>query len=176
MTDIELEQFITEYGGDIYSFCCCLTGSRQEADDLYQETFLRAIEKKQILDAEGNPKSYLLSVAIRLWKNQRRKRAWRKRIAGMDETGNEMAGTDLQAGSESSPEHQAVRKEMQTAVRNAVDRLPDKMKVTVLLYYMEERSMEQIADILRIPCGTVKSRLHQARKILEKELEYVLNE
>ena len=61
MTDIELEQFITEYGGDIYSFCCCLTGSRQEADDLYQETFLRAIEKKQILDAEGNPKSYLLS-------------------------------------------------------------------------------------------------------------------
>ena len=44
MTDIELEQFITEYGGDIYSFCCCLTGSRQEADDLYQETFLRAIE------------------------------------------------------------------------------------------------------------------------------------
>ena len=65
---------------------------------------------------------------------------------------------------------------MQTAVRNAVDRLPDKMKVTVLLYYMEERSVEQIADILRIPCGTVKSRLHQARKILEKELEYVLNE
>ena len=51
MTDIELEQFITEYGGDIYSFCYCLTGSRQEADDLYQETFLRAIEKKQILDA-----------------------------------------------------------------------------------------------------------------------------
>ena len=69
MTDFELEQFITEYGADIYSFCCCLTGSRQEADDLYQETFLRAIEKKQILDAEGNPKSYLLSVAIRLWKN-----------------------------------------------------------------------------------------------------------
>ena len=168
MTDIELEQFITEYGGDIYSFCYCLTGSRQEADDLYQETFLRAIEKKQILDAEGNPKSYLLSTAIRLWKNQRRKTAWRKRIADMEETGNEIAGTDLQAGAESSPEHQAVR--------NAVDRLPDKMKVTVLLYYMEERSVEQIADILRIPRGTVKSRLHQARKILEKELEYVLNE
>ena len=176
MTDIELEQFITEYGGDIYSFCYCLTGSRQEADDLYQETFLRAIEKKQILDAEGNPKSYLLSTAIRLWKNQRRKTAWRKRIADMEETGNEIAGTDLQTGAESSPEHQAVRKEMQAAVRNAVDRLPDKMKVTVLLYYMEERSVEQIADILRIPRGTVKSRLHQARKILEKELEYVLNE
>ena len=45
MTDLELEQCIAEYGADIYSFCCCLTGSRQEADDLYQETFLRAVEK-----------------------------------------------------------------------------------------------------------------------------------
>ena len=68
MTDFELEQFITEYGADIYSFCCCLTGSRQEADDLYQETFLRAVEKRKVLDAAGNPKSYVLSVAVRLWK------------------------------------------------------------------------------------------------------------
>ena len=58
----------------------------------------------------------------------------------------------------------------------AVLRLPDKMKVTVLLYYMEERSVEEIAEILRIPKGTVKSRLHQARKILRKELEYMLYE
>lgn len=65
---------------------------------------------------------------------------------------------------------------MQKTVRAAVLRLPDKMKVTVLLYYMEERSVEEIAEILRIPKGTVKSRLHQARKILRKELEYMLYE
>lgn len=57
-----------------------------------------------------------------------------------------------------------------------MEKLPDKMKVTVLLYYMEERSVEQIADILQIPRGTVKSRLHKARKRLEKELEYMLDE
>ena len=69
-----------------------------------------------------------------------------------------------------------MKKEMQKEVRNAVDRLPDKMKVTVLLFYMEERSVEQIAGILHIPRGTVKSRLHQARRILKRELEYMLNE
>lgn len=181
MTDFELEQLITEYGGDIYSFCCCLTGSRQEADDLYQDTFLKAVEKKDILDAAGNPKSYLLSVAARLWKNQRRKAAWRKRIADVEQAGTEQAGTE-QAGNaareieENWPEHKLIREEARRMVRNAVSMLPDKMKVTVLLYYMEERSVEQIADILHIPRGTVKSRLHQARKILEKELEYVLNE
>lgn len=78
MTDFELEQCIAEYGADIYSFCCCLTGYRQEADDLYQEIFLRAVEKKSMLDTAGNvKKSYLLSVAVRLWRNQRRKAAWR---------------------------------------------------------------------------------------------------
>lgn len=176
MTDFELEQLIAEYGGDIYSFCCCLTGSRQEADDLYQETFLRAVEKKNILDAAGNPKSYLLSVAARLWKNHRRKAAWRKRIADVEPAGMEQAGNAARGIEENSPERQLVREEVRMAVRNAVDMLPDKMKVTVLLYYMEERSVEQIADILGIPRGTVKSRLHQARKILEKELEYMLNE
>ena len=69
-----------------------------------------------------------------------------------------------------------VRREVQQEVRKAVEKLPDKMKVTVLLYYMEERSVEQIADILQIPRGTVKSRLHKARKRLEKELEYMLDE
>lgn len=176
MTDFELEQFITEYGEDIYSFCCCLTGSRQEADDLYQETFLRAVEKRKVLDAAGNPKSYVLSVAVRLWKNQRRKAAWRKRIADVELTGEDRTAADLQVSEDNLPEHQLVREEMRTAVRNAVGMLPDKLKVTVLLYYMEERSVEQIADILHIPRGTVKSRLYQARKILEKELEYMLNE
>lgn len=176
MTDIELEQCITEYGADIYSFCCSLTGSRQEADDLYQETFLRAVEKKRILDTSQNPKSYLLSTAVRLWKNQCRKTAWRRRIADTAQTETKDAGEDRQKLYEYSPEGEAVRKEVRQAVRQAVDRLPDKMKVAVLLYYMEERTVEQTAGILHVPQGTVKSRLHQARKILEKELGYMLNE
>lgn len=179
MTDFELEQCIAEYGADIYSFCCSLTGSRQEADDLYQDIFLKAVEKKSILDSAGNPKSYLLSVAVRLWKNQRRKAAWRSRIAYVEQTGGgeqAEAKQNQQDSYECSPEYHMVRQEAQQEVRKAVDHLPDKMKVTVLLYYMEERNMEQIADILHIPRGTVKSRLHQARKRLEKELEYMLDE
>ena len=86
------------------------------------------------------------------------------------------AGNAAREIEENWPEHKLIREEARRMVRNAVSMLPDKMKVTVLLYYMEERSVEQIADILHIPRGTVKSRLHQARKILEKELEYVLNE
>ena len=81
MTKFELEQCIKEYGRDIYSFCKQLTCNQQEADDLYQDTFLKALEQLEKLDRRDNSKSYLLSVAVHLWKNRRRKMAWRHRIA-----------------------------------------------------------------------------------------------
>lgn len=74
------------------------------------------------------------------------------------------------------PEDMLIRNEMITTVREAVDRLPGKMKIAVLLYYMEERSVEEIAGILHIPRGTVKSRLYQAREKLKRELEHILDE
>ena len=55
MTNLELEQFITEYGREIYSFCVSLCGSRQEADDLYQDTFLTALEKIDRIDIVEKP-------------------------------------------------------------------------------------------------------------------------
>ena len=71
MTIQELEQFIALYGKDIYSFCVYLAGS--EADDLYQDTFLEAVKKKESISKDGNPKSYLLSVSVNLWNNRKRK-------------------------------------------------------------------------------------------------------
>ena len=61
-------------------------------------------------------------------------------------------------------------------VRMAVSRLPEKLKITVLLFYMEDLSTAQISEVMKIPVGTVLSRLHQARKILKKDLEDVLSE
>ncbi|HIY64632.1 MAG TPA: RNA polymerase sigma factor [Candidatus Mediterraneibacter stercoripullorum] len=179
MTNLELEQFITEYGREIYSFCVSLCGSRQEADDLYQDTFLTALEKIDRIDIAGNIRSYLLSVAVRLWKNRRRKRAWRRRIAQEQElneqTADRITAEEMQDVSV-LPEERILEEERLTAVRRAVSRLPDRLRVPVLLYYMEERQIMEISEILRLPEGTVKSRLHQARKRLERELESVLND
>lgn len=58
-----------------------LTCNVQEADDLYQDTFLKAMEVNDELDFEDNPKSYLLSITLRIWRNRKRKFAWRRRIA-----------------------------------------------------------------------------------------------
>ena len=179
MTVFELEQCIETYGKEVYSFCLHLTGVREWADELYQDTFLTAMEHITQLhnDAGANPKSYLLSVAIRLWKNKRRKAAWRRRIApeqSMDAPGGEMLTDETELTD--SIETEVLRAEERRQVQRAVDTLPEKYRVVVLLYYMEELPLAQIASVLRVPEGTVKSRLHQARKLLRQQLEVLLDD
>lgn len=169
----ELEACIDEYGKDIYSFCRHLAYDRQEAEDLYQDTFLKAVELEGKIDMESNPKSWLLSVALRLWKNRRRKYAWRRRITDICPIVEEKdLETQLSCEEqEASPEERMLGMEERLAVASAVGRLPERLRTAVLLYYMEEQSVKQTARIMGIPPGTVLSRLYKARKILKKELE-----
>lgn len=175
MTKKELELCIEEYGKDIYSFCRQLTVSLQEADDLYQDTFLKALELIPKMDNNKNPKSYLLSIAVHIWKNKKRKFAWRKRIADMDpltDSSIEQTANPL----DPSLEETVLKQEEILLVRSAVKQLPERLKLPTCLFYMENLSVAQIAALLNIPIGTVKIRLYQARKLLKKELEVVLDE
>ena len=167
MTIQELERCIQLYGKDIYSFCMHLTKEKGSADDLYQDTFLEAMKKLAAIRYEDNPKSYLLSVAIRLWKNRVRKLAWRNRIAPQTaDLEPEQAECDCPDMTES-----IVADEEKRMLWKAIDRLDDRYRIPLLLYYMEEQSIAELAELLSIPQGTVKSRLHKARQLLEKELE-----
>jgi RNA polymerase sigma-70 factor (ECF subfamily) len=175
MTIKELEICIEKYGKDIYSFCRQLTMSLQEADDLYQDTFLKAMELIPKIDNDQNPKSYLLSIAVHIWKNKKQKFAWRKRIADINPI------TDLFMEQTANPldlslEERVLKQEEILLVRSAVRRLPERLMAPTCLYYMENLSVSQIAALLNIPVGTVKIRLYQARKRLKKELEVVLGE
>lgn len=175
MTKQELTECIDAYGRDIYSFCRHLTGSTQEAEELYQDTWLKVVELIENIDSMGNVKSYCLSVALQIWKNRKRKFAWRRRIAGTQDYLDE-EGQEYIADEGPTSEEQILQKEQDALVKKAVSELPEKMKIVVLLYYMEDLSIAQIAKAVKAPEGTVKSRLHQARMLLKKKLEGVLNE
>ena len=172
MNQSEIEMCIARYGKDLYSFCCYLTYSKIEADDLYQDTFVKVIELGKI-DVSNNPKSYLLSIAVRLWKNRKRKLERRKR-ALVSDTMEELDQEGRLQTNKSSPEQEMIQKEQTEKVQHAVRQLPDKLRIVALLFYMEDRKVEEISNILHIPQGTVKSRLHKARKILREKLEDVV--
>lgn len=172
MTNQELEQLIQLYGKDIYTFCIRLTGSRQEAEDLYQDTFLTATERLYKIDSSRNPKSYLLSIALRIWKNQKRKYAWRQRIAPSESS---MQEAENIASEQQSMEDCVISAEERDAVCLAVQHLPEKYRIPVILFYTGQLSVKEISMILSLPEGTVKSRLHYARNLLKKELEVLFS-
>ena len=125
MTIQELERCIQLYGKDIYSFCMHLTKEKGSADDLYQDTFLEAMKKLAAIRYEDNPKSYLLSVAIRLWKNRVRKLAWRNRIAPqVGETTLEQEG-----GATPDVSEKAVANEERGMLWKAIDALDDRYRI-----------------------------------------------
>lgn len=174
MNITELEEFISVYGKDIYGFCKQLTCNTQEADDLYQDTFLKAIELKDEINCINNPKSYLISISIRIWKNRKRKYAWRQKIAKInqfDEIHEYECISNINV--DDFVMQKMITMEEKLLIQKVVSELKDKFKIPIYLYYSAEMSVKDISETLKIPQGTVKSRLHKARKIIKEKLEVV---
>lgn len=158
----EFARLAEEYGDSLYRLCRSLTYSKADADDLFQETFLRAFEQPSKIKVSDNPQSFLFSTAFYTWKSWKRKYARRKRLAYAQPP-------DDTAACGSMEERLIVREEI-LIVRELVETLPDRFKIPVILYYTAEMSVPDIALSLKIPVGTVKSRLFKARKLIEKGL------
>lgn len=163
-----LEHYIEAYGTDIYSFCIRLTQNRELAEELYQDTFLAMCEKEDWKE-EGNVKSYLLGITIKLWQSRKRKFAWRKRIAAEIPLSKEQ-GLEAFSADENLEQHM-VSKEEQEAVWKAVYKLPEQLRIVILLYYMEDFKVAEIAEKLSLSISNVKSKLMRARRYLKQELE-----
>ncbi len=183
------QELVAIYSKPLYNFCMHLTGNTDTAQDLFQDTFIKAMEKEKVLEKimkeyyvqhseeiverENNVKeipqlrNYLIGIAIKLWKYGKRKEAWRDGIAPMEHRGEEVGEISSKGR---GPEEEYIHKEEILEVRRQVAKLSDKLRIVVVLYYAQEMSTEEIAKQLRIPAATVRSRLHKARKLLKKEM------
>ena len=171
-----IQLLLDTVGDDLYCFCCRLTRNRTDADDLYQDVFLKALEQKQRLlpvsDREQaeeirKNRNFLMGIATNLWRNQwRKKKREQKNLSIEDTEFFEISiadGEDIQAGLE----HREIQQKLTEHVRS----LPEKLKTVVYLFYAAEMQIAEIADTLHISSGTVKSRLYLARTKLKKDLE-----
>ena len=170
MNGREIERCIDEFGTDIYRFCLKLCMDQTDAQDLYQQTFLKALETTWTLDWEQNPKALFFSLAHNLWKSDRRKMACRNRIAPCGSWNENVQETLLSA---ENMEENLVRKELAEEVDRMIQDLPEKIRVPLILFYLSDCSIEQIAAIIKKPPGTVKSRLFKGRSLIKKRLEEI---
>jgi len=146
------QDMIEKIESDIYGFCLYLTRNRNQADDLYQDTVLKLFEVQDRIEVNNNPRSYILAIAISIWKNEQRREARRQRIAPQHEYENifEFVKDDREG-----PESLVVRNEEQNMLLNAVECLDDKFRLVLILFYYNQTAQEEIAKICNIPKGTV---------------------
>lgn len=170
MKSCSMEDLVEQYSDSVYRYCKSIAFTLEDAEDLYQQTFLKAFELRNKIIVDKNPKAYLLSIATNIWKNHKSKYARRERIAptiSSDAEGVQIE--DVQAGTDVL--EQIVKEEQLEQLRRCVELLPEKHKQVITLFYAGELSLEEIAKVLKIPKGTVKSRLHKAKEQLKKEME-----
>ena len=171
MSKEEFQQVVQTHGKDILRFCRMTTGSKETGDELYQDTMLKLLEKLEKLDSTQNIKSYAISISILLWKNKKRKFARRFRIIpeqSMTEWEEEFNSVDCQ---NNTLEEEVIKQEEIRKVQDCVANLPEKYRICIHLFYSAQLSIREIAQTLQVPEGTVKTRIHKAKKLLKIELE-----
>ncbi|MCS6918984.1 MAG: sigma-70 family RNA polymerase sigma factor, partial [Fimbriimonadales bacterium] len=171
------EQIMHLYADRLYNYILRMVGSPADAEDLLQEAFIRAYQGLPSFDGRASLSTWLYRIATNLCIDHQRKRARRVQTvsysAWEDEEGeaSEWEFPDLQTP---NPMDAALNRELQQVVEQAIEALSPKLKTVLLLYDVEELSYEEIARVLSIPIGTVKSRLNHARGQIQKQVEAYL--
>ena len=156
-----------EYLDSLYGYAMVLTRNHAEAEDLVQETYLRAIPAMNRLRPESNVKGWLFKILRNAWLNHLRKRRTAPEIAWSDvEDG--LVGDIAEPSKDSY--HAFVSKVEREQVRAAIQALSAKFREIILLREFEELSYGEIASLLDCPVGTVMSRLARARSRLRELL------
>jgi RNA polymerase sigma-70 factor (ECF subfamily) len=157
----------TEYVDGLYGYAMILTRNRAEAEDLVQETYVRALGAAGRLRENSNVKGWLFTILRNLWFNELRKRRSAPAIVEMD--GDDHTADSL-VGNASDAHEIFVSNEDSDIIRSAINDLPVEFREIILLREFEELSYQEIAGVLGCPAGTVMSRLGRARAKLRTAL------
>ncbi len=155
-----IDQYIRQYGKRLYGLCMTLCADHYEAEDLYQETWLRAVKNISQYDQSRPFEPWLTRICVNTYRNTLRRIA---RSPLLNFRTNEEKDAFLQSvPAPSNPDY--------SDLYSAVDSLPKKLRLSVILYYFQDMDISATAQVLGISEGTVKSRLSKARKSLKEVL------
>jgi len=152
-------ELVTRYQTNVFNVCYRILRERAEAEDLAQETFMRAYDRLHTFDLEREFGPWVRRIAANLCLNHLESQ---KVTAPLDE--------ERDADSSLRPEKQVEVKERSEQVRSALASLPAHYRVVVELRHYQELSYDEIASELNLPLSDVKSHLFRARKILTEKL------
>jgi RNA polymerase sigma-70 factor (ECF subfamily) len=162
-----LSQVLDEVFDGLYGYAMVLSRDRTEAEDLVQETCVRAIKAIESLQPGSNAKSWLFTILRNIWLNQMRQRRAAPKMVELD-VDESTAETAVEPSKD--PHALYVSKVERELVREAIQQLSEELREIIVLREYGELSYQEIASVLGCPAGTVMSRLGRARSKLRSLL------
>jgi RNA polymerase sigma-70 factor (ECF subfamily) len=171
------EQLVSRYRQELFNFLFRFTGDAALAEDVFQETFLQVHMSAAAFDMTRNFKPWLFTIAANKGRDAMRSRQ-RRQTAPLDATvGGEDEGrtsyADIMPSNIPAPDFSLLNLETRRAVEKIISQMPESLRIVLLLSYFDELPYKEIADILNVPLGTVKSRLHAAVKYFSRQWQAV---
>jgi RNA polymerase sigma-70 factor (ECF subfamily) len=163
---------IARAGDKAYNFAYRLSGNEPDARDLVQEAFSRAFEHAGSYDPSRPFDSWLLRILNNVFLDSMRRHAHSRTVSLDAPAPVEGEGwADMRPGGEKAASDEMMREESLDLLQKALTRLPMLYRSAVVLCDIEGQSYEEIAKVMDVPVGTVRSRIHQGRVLLRKAYE-----
>jgi len=157
-----INTYIAAYGKRLYGLCRTLCSSSFEADDLYQDTWLQVMKHIDKYDQNRPFEPWVTRICVNLYRNSLRR----------------LSRSPIQQTFATTEAKEALLNSMPMKEREdysdlhaAIDSLPEKLRLTVILFYFQEMDLAAVGQTLGVPVGTVKSRLNRARNQLKEVLQ-----
>ncbi|MFP3903721.1 MAG: sigma-70 family RNA polymerase sigma factor [Armatimonadota bacterium] len=171
------EKLVDEYKDKIYNYVARMLNDRDRAEDVAQETFIRAYTSLPNFRGASSFQTWLYRIASNLAIDTMRRRSYREGEFSLDETLQTREG-EVQRQVEDEgpgPEKTIQNEELRAQIEDAIVELSPKLRTVIVLYELQGLSYKEIAEVVGAPLGTIKSRLfnarEQLREILEKKLD-----
>ena len=168
------EQLIEDHQSRIYNLIFRMLGNHEEAEDLLQEVFITVFKKIDGFRGESSLSTWIYRIATNHCINRkkyltRRKHYSKSSYGDLSEREQSESGGGLTENLP-RPDEMAEGKQMEQAIQQAISTLDDEYRVVLILRDVQNLSYDEIEQILDVPAGTVKSRLHRARMALKEKL------
>lgn len=161
------EELVTRYKKKIYNIAYRFTGSKEDALDITQEVFIKAYNSLRQYDPNYKFSSWILKITTNYCLDVKKK----KRVETVE------LNTDLSShDNATSAENLYIHKENQRAIYDAINALPEKYRILIVLYHNQNQSYTEISQNLQLPLTKVKNRLYRARLMLKEALEDIRRE
>ena len=155
----------------LYRTALRMTKNQTDAEDLVQETMVKAYRFWDKFEPGSNCRAWLFKIMTNIFINEYRSKSRTPVSVNMDDIDdNFLYGQLASTIPGRTPEEEMFAKIFDDDVKKAIEELPDDFRLVVVLSFLEGFSYQEIADIIELQLGTVKSRLHRGRKLLQKKL------